>query len=513
MTPTYQLDAIFNEASIPEVTFVKPKEHRDLVASLETKGKHITICGPSGCGKTTLVRKALQDAGVGTGKFEWASGREFSNENSWENFISKRLNCSIDHEDLYSWMKACGILVIDDFHHLKSEVRNQIGKNLKLWHEKEIRILIIGIAASAHDLLTIDPELGIRNDPYEMKVQDDSFCSEVIERGEKALNLKFSDKSISEIIKVCKCIPSALQAICRIACVHSDVKQTCTKNITINISLSEIREAVLRIYKGKYFTKTIGLAKGKQQARSVHNTYFEIIRNICLIDRSEIPAEELFKRIVGSQADPKERSRKSTSFYNCLNYLPAVIADHGLEDALFYDSQSRTLSIEDPSFRFYLSLIDIEEIKKHIFVRSGGFEWDVAVSFSGTIRQIVEEFVLELKKNGINVFYDFDEQFKLWGTNLRRKLADVYANDAQYMVVFLNEDYPEKDWPSFELSIGKDAREKRTSEYLLPIVVDDVKVVGISDDIFYLDLRKITPIQAAHEFINKLESSQQTAFA
>ena len=383
-----------------------------------------------------------------------------------------------------------------------------------MWHEKEIRILIIGIAASAHDLLTIDAELGIRNDPYEMKVQNEEFCSEVIEKGEKALNFLFSERSTMEIIKACKGIPSALQAICRIACVHSDVKRTIpeSEKKSIDISLTEMREAVLRIYKGKYFTKTLGLAKGKQQARSVHNTYFEIIRNICLIDKSEIPAEELFKRIVGSQVDPKERSKKSTSFYNCLNYLPDVITDHGLEDALFYDSQSRTLSIEDPSFRFYLSLIDTDEIKKHIFVRSGGFEWDVAVSFSGTIRQIVEEFVLELKKNGINVFYDFDEQFKLWGTNLRRKLADVYANDAQYMVVFLNEDYPEKDWPGFELSIGKDARDKRTSEYLLPIIVDDVKVVGISDDISYLDLRKITPIEAAHAFIKKLEASQQTSF-
>ena len=48
------------------------------------------------------------------------------------------------------------------------------------------------------------------------------------------------------------------------------------------------------------------------------------------------------------------------------------------------------------------------------------------------------------------MFYDFDNvQHQLWGVDLRAKLADVYANDAQYMLIFLSRYYPEKDWTKF----------------------------------------------------------------
>jgi hypothetical protein len=55
------------------------------------------------------------------------------------------------------------------------------------------RLLLIGIAESTHQLLDLDPELGIRIDPYEMKVQSDAFISEVMSLGERALNVTFSD--------------------------------------------------------------------------------------------------------------------------------------------------------------------------------------------------------------------------------------------------------------------------------------------------------------------------------
>ena len=50
--------------------------------------------------------------------------------------------------------------------------------------------------------------------------------------------------------------------------------------------------------------------------------------------------------------------------------------------------------------------------------------------------------------------------------------------------------YPEKDWPSFELAIGKNVSIKRTHEYLLPVRVDDVEIVGIKDTIGLVDLRQ-----------------------
>ncbi|HQT61583.1 MULTISPECIES: hypothetical protein [unclassified Acidiphilium] len=77
---TYQLSEVFNEADVPVLTFVPPRDFTDLVGSLRTQGKHVTLSGPSGSGKTTLARKALAKAGIDLVGHFWISGRDHSNK-------------------------------------------------------------------------------------------------------------------------------------------------------------------------------------------------------------------------------------------------------------------------------------------------------------------------------------------------------------------------------------------------------------------------------------------------
>ncbi|MCL5035855.1 MAG: TIR domain-containing protein [Chloroflexi bacterium] len=506
----YKLDDVFNEAYIPTVTFVEPKEFTDLLGSLKTKGKHITLSGPSGSGKTTLARKTLEKAGLHSGNYHWISGREYSEEKTLQNLFAKIFWGQTRDEVICDWLQASGILIIDDFHHLNSDVRTQIGYKMKLWHEKGIRLFLIGIASTTRPLLDLDQELGIRNDLYEMKIQDDNFVRIIISLGEEALNFQFSENTKEDFIEASQGIPSAIQAICRIACIRNNIENTLEESQIIECTMEDIKDAVIRSYKGKYQNKVIGLAKGKQNARSVHNTYFDIIRTIGRLQKSEISYEELQESIVRSVSDPKERSKKNTSFYNCLKYLQSVIEDRGLSDALYCEPVSRTISIEDPSFKLFLSLVNWDEIKRNIRLRSSQYSYDVAVSFSGKIREIAERFKDILEESNYSVFYDFDEQETLWGKNLREYLANIYANEAQFMVIFLSEDYPEKDWPAFEFEIGKEAQNKRTSEYLLPVIVDDVHIVGLNKDIAYLDLRELNIEEIAEIMKKKLEQTPTT---
>jgi hypothetical protein len=500
----FSLSEVFNESVIPEITFVEPREFDDLVGSLMTDGKHVTLCGPSGCGKTTLAKKALARADIGSAKLHWMSGRDHTTARSWEAVFAGEFGCG--EEEVLEWMLAAGLIVVDDFHHLGRDVRDAVGRHLKRWNERGIRVFVIGIAETSYHLLNLDTELGIRIDAYDMKTQNDEFIGHVVGKGERALNITFEERTKAQFKAASKGIPSAIQAICRIACLRSGIHGTLDEQRDIAPTMEDVRDGVLRIYRGKYQNKIVGLAKGKQQARSVHNTYFEIIKNICLLDKSEVSVEELRSRIVGTATEPKERGKKNTSFYNCLNNLESVILQRGLADAIYFEPTSRTISIEDPSFRLYLSLIDIEELEKAVRVRKTTFPWDVAVSFSGTQRATVERLRDLLNEAGYTCFYDFDQQHILWGQNLRTKLADVYANEAEYMVVLLSKDYPEKDWPAFELDVGKNARRKRTKEYLLPIKVDDVVVVGLSSDIGYMDLRSNSIDEIASKLILKIES-------
>jgi hypothetical protein len=52
-------------------------------------------------------------------------------------------------------------------------------------------------------------------------------------------------------------------------------------------------------------------------------------------------------------------------------------------------------------------------------------EYDIVISFAGEDRQVAEEIAVELKNNGIRVFYDNFEKADLWGKDLYEHLIDV----------------------------------------------------------------------------------------
>jgi len=117
------------------------------------------------------------------------------------------------------------------------------------------------------------------------------------------------------------------------------------------------------------------------------------------------------------------------------------------------------------------------------------FKYDVAVSFAGEDRAVVEEFVTALAANEISVFYDSWEQAQLWGKDLYQYLDMIYRQAARYCIIFVSENYVRKAWTRHELRSAQARAFQQNSEYILPIKVDDTKLPGLPDTICYLDLR------------------------
>jgi hypothetical protein len=86
--------------------------------------------------------------------------------------------------------------------------------------------------------------------------------------------------------------------------------------------------------------------------------------------------------------------------------------------------------------------------------------------------------------------HDFDQQAALWGNDLRKELARVYSQDAPFMIVCLSDDYPERDWTTFKLEIGKEAAAKRTEDYLLPLIVGEKRprIIGLPESVGHISL-------------------------
>ncbi len=485
-----KIEQVFDESKFPDLTFIPIKEYPFIKSAIRTDGKHLTVSGPSGSGKTTVVKRILLEESIKVSDLLWINAREYETANSFNELFSRILKVDPIFEVINEYLGVVKFVVIDDFHFLAQPVRFEVAKNLKLLHEKHIRFIIIGISSSAEELVGVDAELGIRNDPFDLKTQSSEFSKKLIDTGSKLLNINFTKNSIEQIVNASNGIPSIIHVICRITLISNNVYETQTETKELSVDLKELKGEIIRIFDSKYFSKLLAITKGKQQARSIHNTYFDIIETIALDSRSEIPTEFLYEKLVKPISDSKERGRKATSFYNCLNNLAEIIELNKSSDLIFYNKTGKTIAIEDPSLRFYLNLLDLNRLKAKIHIRQSDFTWDVAVSFAGEDRNVAKEFRDSCKEKGIEVFYDFDQQAMLWGKDLSKVLTDVYRHEALFMVIIISKDYPEKDWTNFEFVNGKNAEKERSLEYLLPVRLDDTHVVGLKESIGIIDLRK-----------------------
>lgn len=118
------------------------------------------------------------------------------------------------------------------------------------------------------------------------------------------------------------------------------------------------------------------------------------------------------------------------------------------------------------------------------------FEYDVALSFAGEDRKVVEKFAKLLKARDIRVFYDEYEAADLWGKDLVDHLAEIYGKKARYCVIFISQYYPLKKWTKLERKYAQERAFRDANEYILPIRLDDTDVSGIAETTGYRDIRQ-----------------------
>ena len=140
----------------------------------------------------------------------------------------------------------------------------------------------------------------------------------------------------------------------------------------------------------------------------------------------------------------------------------------------------------------YLNQFDRRKLNKEIIgnrKESSTYKYDFAFSFAGEDRNIVRMIVDALNENKVNVFYDEYYEAEMLGKKLSKYFQNKFGSETKYVVVFISKYYPIKDWTNFEFSIARDEAKLRKEEYILPVKLDDTKILGIHDDIGYIDYR------------------------
>lgn len=119
------------------------------------------------------------------------------------------------------------------------------------------------------------------------------------------------------------------------------------------------------------------------------------------------------------------------------------------------------------------------------------YEYDIAVSFAGEDRDIVENIInVLLERSNIKVFYDKLEEHKLWGKDLYQYLSTIYSEKAKYCIVFISENYMKSRWTKHELKNAQARAFIQDNEYILPIKLDDTILPGVTETTAYIDYRE-----------------------
>jgi hypothetical protein len=141
-------------------------------------------------------------------------------------------------------------------------------------------------------------------------------------------------------------------------------------------------------------------------------------------------------------------------------------------------------------------------------VNCGEYEYDVALSFAGENREIVEQFARLLEAEGFSVFYDNWKKAELWGRDLYQHLDEVYSKKARFCLIFLSAAYAAKAWPNHELKSAQARAFQENEAYILPVRLDDTVIPGIRATVGYLDLRKDRIEEVAELAIRKITAAK-----
>ncbi len=132
------------------------------------------------------------------------------------------------------------------------------------------------------------------------------------------------------------------------------------------------------------------------------------------------------------------------------------------------------------------------------------------MSFADERRDYVEATVTAARSLNLHVFYDRDMTHQWWGRNFVAELRKIYGQRALHFVPFISTEYLTKKYPRDEFSYAIIASMERQDDYILPILIGDVRVPPemLHPHIGYLRAEDHTPTQLAAALRFKVDDSR-----
>lgn len=368
-----------------------------------------------------------------------------------------------------------GIVIIDDFHKLNDQQQAAIADYLKVLadtEDRETKLVIVGINNAGARLVELAPDLHARVELIKLEANSDEKVSELVTAGEHALNIVISDKP--NLISAARGSFYLAQMLCSECCLLGGILQTGEHQVSIDVSIELVTNRIFERLKQRFDAATKTFVRGMKFQREGRAPYFQILKWLAESSDWSVNLEQ------GTRDHQSHRGSVSQVIEK--GFLAEFINrnEEFFEKLLHFNGKTKTLTVEDPQFLFYLR----ETIWSDLAIEAGFTNperehfYDFAFSFAGADREIAEKLAGALRDMQFEVFYDKFEQSRILAEDVEEYLRPIYRTQSKYVVVVLSNAYPTKIWTRFE---SENFKARFGEGAVIPLVLSDVTIDVFSE--------------------------------
>jgi hypothetical protein len=377
---------VFKSSGVPGITFVEPENFSGLKLSIAQPGRGVVVEGPSGIGKTTAIKKAVDAV---------------KDEGDNVNFETLSARKARDVERLYKLQdEHLGTIVVDDFHRLPADLKVDLVDYLKFLADSELedrKLVIAGIPRTGERLVDIAFDLATRMDVFKLGKVGDRSIIQMIEKGERALNVRFGRRA--EIVSAASGSLNIAQLLCYHLCASHAIEKTQTESLSIDADLGG------------------AISRAMEQVAPKFSGMIRFFAS--LGSRRDLTAIEILKELAGAEdgflSFNQLEYRRPDLVLGSQRFLDEHYMDHLYEKVpnasnhLLFDRDVPALIIDDPQLTFYLAQTPASTLIQ-IAGKSEVSRNQVFISYSHTDREWLDRMRIHLKpleKEGrVNIWDD-----------------------------------------------------------------------------------------------------------
>lgn len=398
----HRRDDVFVAGGLPTVTYVHREEQhieRNLARALATPNQIVSLAGTTKTGKTVLCKRVL-----GEREYVWVDGGQAATaEKLWDHVaselklpsettttntdqVSGNLSGSIPlvmtasgsmlsteslaerrkidstAAALKTLVKDKVVLVIDDFHYLKDDARQEVMRNVKGGVFQGLKVLLLSVTHRAFDAIRAETELTGRFVTIQMPPWTNEDLRKIPISGFEALNVAYEPALLDRLCMEAQQNPFLMQRFCWDVCFDHNIDKTAIIDAHIIPSTYDPEPLFERIAEDAGLPIYQQLAAGPQ-SRKVRakrpmrgggeaDIYEAVLR--ALAETGPQPAisyETLRAALNRILTDKVPQKHEITS---ALKHLVSISKEAGAESAIDWDEDKREINVADPYLRFYL---------------------------------------------------------------------------------------------------------------------------------------------------------------